>query len=112
STDDEVQFRNGVELDPHIKDEHGAVPLVHYAPSKQSKKRREQLTKIATDILQKAVRKKSTEVTCPQITTFTCKARCGWVLSLIHHVKLIKWSVFTLQTIALIIIPLVGQIRP
>src|SRR5690625_7675664 len=60
----------------------------------------------------KQVRKKSTEVTCPQITTFTYKARCGWVLSLIHHVKLIKWSVFTLLTIALIIIPLVVQIRP
>lgn len=57
-TDDEVQFRNRVELDPHIKDEHGAVPLVHYAPSKQSKKRREQLTKIATDILRKAGAKK------------------------------------------------------
>ncbi|RYG72543.1 GMC family oxidoreductase [Lentibacillus lipolyticus] len=53
-TDDEVQFHNRVELDPHITDEHGKVPCVHYEPSKKSKKRREQLTKIATDILRQA----------------------------------------------------------
>ncbi|WP_010531450.1 GMC family oxidoreductase N-terminal domain-containing protein [Lentibacillus jeotgali] len=57
-TDDEVQFHNRVELDPHIQDEHGAVPRVHYEPSKKSKKRREQLTRIATDILRKAGAKK------------------------------------------------------
>jgi choline dehydrogenase-like flavoprotein len=53
-TDDEVQYSNRVELDPHIKDEHGPVPLVHYEPSKKSKYRREQLAKIATDILRQA----------------------------------------------------------
>src|SRR5699024_6587761 len=57
-TDDEVKFHNRVELDPHIKDEHGAVPRVHYEPSKKSKKRREQLIKIATDILRQAGAKK------------------------------------------------------
>ncbi|MFD1361307.1 GMC family oxidoreductase N-terminal domain-containing protein [Lentibacillus salinarum] len=57
-TDDEVQYHNRVELDPHITDEHGAVPRVHYEPSKKSKKRREQLTKIATDILRQAGAKK------------------------------------------------------
>ncbi|MCM3670503.1 GMC family oxidoreductase N-terminal domain-containing protein [Mesobacillus maritimus] len=53
-TDDEVQYRNRVELDPHVKDEHGAVPLIHYTPSQKSRKRREQLTKIATNILRQA----------------------------------------------------------
>ncbi|QKY70652.1 GMC family oxidoreductase N-terminal domain-containing protein [Lentibacillus sp. CBA3610] len=53
-TDDEVAFHNRVELDPHIQDEHGAVPRVHYEPTKKSKERREQLNKIATDILQQA----------------------------------------------------------
>ncbi|MFD1851397.1 GMC family oxidoreductase N-terminal domain-containing protein [Oceanobacillus bengalensis] len=53
-TDDEVQFHNRVELDPHVKDEHGAIPLVHYTPSEKSKMRREQLVKIATDMLRKA----------------------------------------------------------
>ncbi|MCM3585748.1 GMC family oxidoreductase N-terminal domain-containing protein [Mesobacillus maritimus] len=53
-TDDEVQYRNRVELDPHVIDEHGAVPLIHYTPSQKSRKRREQLTKIATNILRQA----------------------------------------------------------
>lgn len=57
-TDDEVQFHNRVELDLHIKDEHGAVPFVHYVPSKESRKRREQLVKIATVILEQAGAKK------------------------------------------------------
>ena len=57
-TDDEVKYHNRVELDPNIKDEHGAVPLVHYSPSKKSKQRREQLVKIATNILRKAGAKK------------------------------------------------------
>ncbi|WP_413378742.1 GMC family oxidoreductase N-terminal domain-containing protein [Alkalihalobacillus sp. 1P02AB] len=53
-TDDEVQYRNRVEVDPHIKDEHGPVPFVHYVPSKQDRQRRTQLTKIATNILRQA----------------------------------------------------------
>ncbi|GAA0472040.1 GMC family oxidoreductase [Alkalibacillus silvisoli] len=53
-TDDEVQYSNRVELDPHIEDEHGPVPIIHYSPSERSKKRREELTKIATNILRKA----------------------------------------------------------
>ena len=57
-TDDEVKYHNRVELDPHIKDEHGAVPLVHYTPSKKSKKRRERLAIIATEILRQAGAKK------------------------------------------------------
>ncbi|WP_163971097.1 GMC family oxidoreductase N-terminal domain-containing protein [Oceanobacillus halotolerans] len=57
-TGDEVQYSNRVELDPHIKDEHGPVPFVHYLPSKESEKKREQLTKIATNILRQAGAKK------------------------------------------------------
>lgn len=57
-TDDEVKFHNRVELDPHIKDEHGPVPFVHYVPSNRSKKRREELTRIATNILRQAGAKK------------------------------------------------------
>lgn len=59
-TDDEVQYHNRVELDPHIKDEHGAVPIVHYTPSKKSKERREQLVHIGTDMLRKAGCKEGT----------------------------------------------------
>lgn len=57
-TDDEVQYHNRVELDPHTKDEHGAVPKIHYKPSKKSRQRREELTKIATNILRQAGAKK------------------------------------------------------
>ncbi|RKQ27487.1 GMC family oxidoreductase N-terminal domain-containing protein [Oceanobacillus halophilus] len=53
-TDDEVLYRNRVELDPNTKDEHGPVPLVHYSPSKKSRQRREELIKIATNILRQA----------------------------------------------------------
>ncbi|WP_373894763.1 GMC family oxidoreductase N-terminal domain-containing protein [Virgibacillus sp. CBA3643] len=53
-TDDEVQYQNRVELDPHIKDEHGPVPFVHYTPSEKSKKRREELAKVATTMLRGA----------------------------------------------------------
>lgn len=58
TTDDEVKYHNRVELDPHIKDEHGAVPRVHYTPSKKSKERREKLVHIGTDMLRKAGAKK------------------------------------------------------
>lgn len=53
-TDDEVSYHNRVALDPNIKDEHGPVPFVHYSPTKKSKQRREQLVKIATNILKEA----------------------------------------------------------
>ncbi len=57
-TDDEVDYENRVQLDPNIKDEHGPVPLIHYKPTNVSKKRREKLTKIATDMLRSAGAKK------------------------------------------------------
>lgn len=57
-TDDEVDYRNRVELDPNIKDEHGPVAFIHYEPTKKSKERREQLTKIAAEMLRQSGAKK------------------------------------------------------
>ncbi|QDI90754.1 GMC family oxidoreductase [Salicibibacter halophilus] len=53
-TADDVQYRNRVELDSHMTDEHGPVPFVHYVPSKEDEKKRLQLAKTATDILRSA----------------------------------------------------------
>lgn len=49
-TDDEVDWRNGVTLDPSIQDEHGPVPVVRYFPTNRTIERRNQLAKIAADI--------------------------------------------------------------
>lgn len=57
-SDDQVDQRNGITLDPFLKDEHGYVPVVKYTPSKQARKNRDQLSKIASDILRKAGAKK------------------------------------------------------
>jgi choline dehydrogenase-like flavoprotein len=57
-TDDEVDWQNGVTLDPFIQDEHGPVPVVRYFPTKRTTERRNQLAKIAADILLKAGAKK------------------------------------------------------
>ncbi|GAE25351.1 glucose-methanol-choline (GMC) oxidoreductase [Halalkalibacter wakoensis JCM 9140] len=53
-TADEVQYNNRVELDPHTKDEHGNIPIVKYTPSKQDTEKRNQLTKIAMNMLQQS----------------------------------------------------------
>lgn len=58
STDDEVDQRNGITIDPLISDEHGSVPVVAYKPTKRSKRKRSELVKIAVDILYKAGAKK------------------------------------------------------
>ncbi|MGM0877784.1 MAG: GMC oxidoreductase [Bacillota bacterium] len=57
-TDDEVDWQNGVTLDPFIRDEHGPVPVVRYFPTKRTSERRNQLAKIAADLLLKAGAKK------------------------------------------------------
>lgn len=57
-TDDEVDWRNGVTLDPSIQDEHGPVPVVRYFPTNRTIERRNQLAKIAEDMLLKAGAKK------------------------------------------------------
>jgi choline dehydrogenase-like flavoprotein len=53
-TDDEPLYRNGVTLDPLLRDEHGPIPVTHYSPSKKSIERREQLTKYAAELLHQA----------------------------------------------------------
>jgi choline dehydrogenase-like flavoprotein len=58
STDDEVNHQNGIRLDPFLSDEHGPVPDIRYKPVKRSKRKRNELVKIAADILRKAGAKK------------------------------------------------------
>ncbi|WP_100398835.1 GMC family oxidoreductase N-terminal domain-containing protein [Bacillus sp. FJAT-44742] len=53
-TDDEVQYRNRVELDPFIKDEHGPVPRISYTPSKRDEEKRNKLAKVAAEMLKYA----------------------------------------------------------
>jgi choline dehydrogenase-like flavoprotein len=50
-TDDEVVKRNHVSITPTITDEHGAVPSIGYVPTKNTLRRKKELTKIAVDIL-------------------------------------------------------------
>jgi choline dehydrogenase-like flavoprotein len=56
--EDEVDFRNGVTLDPFLKDEHGPIPVVKYNPSPQTIKKRNQLARIAANLLRAAGAKK------------------------------------------------------
>lgn len=57
-TDDQPHKRNGVTIDPILKDEHGPIPVIKYTASKEDKKKRDQLAKISADILRKAGAKK------------------------------------------------------
>lgn len=57
-TDDEVNQKNGVMLDPYIRDAHGPVPKIRYEPSKIDKQKRDKLAIIAAEILKKAGAKK------------------------------------------------------
>lgn len=57
-TDDQPHKRNGVILNPAIKDEHGPIPDVHYKPSKNDTQKRNELIKIAVEIFRKAGAKK------------------------------------------------------
>lgn len=57
-TDDEVNKKSGITLDPVLKDEHGSIPVIKYYPSKRDKQKRDKLAVIATNILKKAGAKK------------------------------------------------------
>lgn len=57
-TDDEVNQKNGVDLNPILKDEHGSIPVIKYKPSKNDKEKRDKLAIIAADMLKKAGAKK------------------------------------------------------
>ncbi|OAS13462.1 GMC family oxidoreductase N-terminal domain-containing protein [Paenibacillus oryzisoli] len=52
--DDETLYHNRVTVDPLLKDEHGPLPVVHYAPSKKTLQRRDQLAKHSAEILKGA----------------------------------------------------------
>ncbi|MFB6250522.1 MAG: GMC oxidoreductase [Halobellus sp.] len=53
-TDDRPHQRNGVTVESAISDEHGPIPLVNYEPSEGDRKRRDELARIAADILREA----------------------------------------------------------
>ncbi|WP_183604519.1 GMC family oxidoreductase N-terminal domain-containing protein [Paenibacillus phyllosphaerae] len=57
-TEDEVQQRNGVSLDPTLKDEHGYIPKISYVPGPRAIRNRNALAKIAVELLRKAGAKK------------------------------------------------------
>ncbi|MBD0383991.1 GMC family oxidoreductase [Paenibacillus sp. WST5] len=56
--DDEVDYRNGVTVDPDNKDEHGPVPKVSYVSGQRGRRNRNELVKIAVEILRQAGAKK------------------------------------------------------
>lgn len=53
-TDDDVNQRNSVTLDPILKDENGFIPVINYHPSEQDEEKRDKLAIIAADIFRKA----------------------------------------------------------
>ncbi|MEW9671106.1 GMC family oxidoreductase N-terminal domain-containing protein [Ammoniphilus sp. 3BR4] len=57
-SDDQVDQRNGITVDPTTRDEHGPIPIVNYIPTKRSTKNRNHLVKMAAEILRRAGAKK------------------------------------------------------
>ncbi len=53
-SDDRPHRRNGVTVQRGVADEHGPIPLVNYRPSEADRKRRDELARIAADILRAA----------------------------------------------------------
>lgn len=53
-TDDPPEKRNGVTLNPALTDEHGPVPQVEWRPSEEATENRNEMARIATDILDSA----------------------------------------------------------
>ncbi len=53
-TDDDVDQRNGITLDPERRDENGFLPVIHYQPSAGDARKREQLAVIAANIFREA----------------------------------------------------------
>ena len=53
-TDDEVNQRNEVTLDPIRKDEHGFIPVIHYEPSAADAEKRDKMAVIAANIFRSA----------------------------------------------------------
>ncbi|SDZ82560.1 Choline dehydrogenase [Thalassobacillus cyri] len=53
-TDDEVDRKNNVSVVPANLDEHGAIPSIRYAPTRNTRRTKRELVKIAADILLQA----------------------------------------------------------
>ncbi|WP_438449026.1 GMC family oxidoreductase N-terminal domain-containing protein [Gorillibacterium sp. sgz5001074] len=53
-TDDEVDYRNGVSVDPLRRDEHGPVPVIRYTPTPKTVERRNRLAVLAANLLRAA----------------------------------------------------------
>lgn len=53
-SDDQVDRRNGIKVDPTTRDEHGPIPIVSYIPTTRSKRNRNHLVKLAAEILRRA----------------------------------------------------------
>ena len=53
-SDDRPHRRNGVTVHRGVRDEHGPIPLVNYRPSETDRQRRDELARIAADILRAA----------------------------------------------------------
>lgn len=53
-SDDRPHRRNGVTVQRHVQDEHGPIPLVNYRPSEADRSRRDELARIAAEILRAA----------------------------------------------------------
>lgn len=56
--DDEVNQKNGISLDPLLKDNYGRIPYIKYQSSKKDKSKRDELAAVAADILKKTGAKK------------------------------------------------------
>lgn len=82
--DDGTEIQNGITVDRNLKDEHGFIPIIHYTPTKQDAKKREQLAYIASDILKKAGAKKviRSDLSSGVFLHLECTMRLGFVTDL------------------------------
>ncbi len=80
-TDDMVNQRNSVTLDPVLRDENGYIPVINYQPSEADEEKREQLAVIASDILRKAGAKTVIRSNWPPgiFIHIQCTMRMGYV---------------------------------
>jgi len=72
-TEEEVDRRNGVTVDPAMQDEHGPIPIVRYVPGPRAARNREALAGIAAELLRKAGARKV--------------LRSNWPASLMIHIE-------------------------
>lgn len=82
--DDDVVQGNGVTLDPSKKDEHGYVPVIKYIPTPANSYRRDQLARIAANILWQAGAKTIIRTDSPPgvFGHINCTMRMGFVVDI------------------------------